>query len=545
MRWFSSQVGTLVLPLSAVALGACADRPKPTEASPPAGPDPLIIIGDGGGGGGGGGDEVPPPPAPITIGSLTSADFEVAIGGLSVPYTATLNNPGPQRLNVSLQGWITQGATRRAAGGQLITCGLSAGVMPIGNCTAQGPIVASNTTAGSGAFVPGSATFELQLRQDGVVVGSKTVGVILVPNRPRISGVTLSADSVIIGGPGITYTTSLQSPGPTRSNVRLRIYLGQATTHTLVSDALVACGGALGDVPKGACTIRGGFTTPYATIKPGQAGVEMQLIDTGAVLETRTTVVKSVSSTRLGVLRPGRDSIALGGSSVPYTLTLQNVGQLRSGMYLRTDISQANTGSPSTDPRRNLDMGLVDCGSGPGVLPVGGCTVSGAFKASNTDLGISGSGTLKVGQAFLTVSLLDSTGYFQETKSVFVTIIPNTLTIAGVSASSLTPVIEGASVPYTASLQNPGVSLSNIFVMASVVQGTTRRDAGGTLVNCGSGSGVLPTGTCAVPSTYSASNTLGGTGTLVAGPATLQLRIMQGLTTALYTMNLSVTLTTP
>jgi len=230
---------------------------------------------------------------------------------------------------------------------------------------------------------------------------------------------------------------------------------------------------------------------------------------------------------------------------VPYTLTLQNVGQLRSGMYLRTDISQANTGSPSTDPRRNLDMGLVDCGSGPGVLPVGGCTVSGAFKASNTDLGISRSGTLKVGQAFLTVSLLDSTGYFQETKSVFVTIIPNTLTIAGVSASSLTPVIEGASVPYTASLQNPGVSLSNIFVMASVVQGTTRRDACGTLVNCGSGSGVLPTGTCAVPSTYSASNTLGGTGTLVAGPATLQLRIMQGLTTALYTMNLSVTLTTP
>ena len=168
---------------------------------------------------------------------------------------------------MALQGWITQGATRRAAGGQLVTCGLSAGVMPIGNCTAQGPIVASNTTAGSGAFVPGSATFELQLRQDGVVVGSKTVGVILVPNRPRISGVTLSADSVIIGGPGITYTTSLQSPGPTRSNVRLRIFLGQAATHTLVSDALVACGGALGDVPKGACTIRGGFTTPVLGTK--------------------------------------------------------------------------------------------------------------------------------------------------------------------------------------------------------------------------------------------------------------------------------------
>jgi hypothetical protein len=135
--------------------------------------------------------------------------------------------------------------------------------------------------------------------------------------------------------------------------------------------------------------------------------------------------VKTVSSTRLGVLRPSRDSIALGGSSVPYTLTLQNVGQLRSGMRIRTDISQANTSSPSTEPRRELDLVLVDCGSGPGVLPAGGCTVSGTFKASNTDLGISGSGTLKLGQAYLTVSLLDSNGFFQDSKSVFVTIIPS------------------------------------------------------------------------------------------------------------------------
>jgi hypothetical protein len=113
------------------------------------------------------------------------------------------------------------------------------------------------------------------------------------------------------------------------------------------------------------------------------------------------------------------------------------------------------------------------------------------------------------------------------------------------SSSSYTPVIDGASVPYTATLQNPGASLSNIFVMASVVQGATRRSAGGTLVNCGSGSGVLPTGTCTVPSTYTVSSTLSGTGTFVAGPATLELRIQNGLTTVLYTMNVPVTLTIP
>jgi hypothetical protein len=426
MRCFSSGVGAFALALSAVALSACTDRPMPTDSSPPARPDPLIIFGDGGGGDGGEG-EVPPPPAPITLGSLTSADFEAAIDGPSVLYTATLNNPGLRRSNVSLQGWIIQGATRRAAGGQLVTCGLAAGVMPTGNCTAQGPIGASSTAAGSGTFTVGSATYELQVRQDGVVVGSRTIGVILVPNRPRIAGVTLSADSVIIGGPAITYTTSLQSPLPTRSNVRLRIFLAQATTRTLVSDAPVACGGALGDVPKGACTIRGAFTAPDGAINPGQAGVEMQLVDNGTVLETRLTIVKSVSRTRIGVLRPSRDSVALGGSSVPYTLTLQNVGPARSGMYIRTDISQANTSSPSTDPRRNLDMALVDCGSGPGVVPVGGCTVSGTFRASNTDLGISGLGTLRLGQTYLTVSLLDTPGFYQETKSVFVTIVPNPL----------------------------------------------------------------------------------------------------------------------
>jgi hypothetical protein len=540
MRWFSSRAGSVVLAFSVMALSACADHPRPTESSPPAGPDPLIIF--GGGGDGGDEDPPPPPPAPITIVSLTSAEFEVAIDGPSVSYGTTLNNPGPIRSNVALQGWITQGATRRAAGGQLVTCGQAAGVMPIGNCTGAGPIVASSTTAGTGTLVPGGATFELQLKEAGIVVGTRTISVILVPNRPRISGVTLSADSIIGGGPGITYTTSLQSPGPTRSNVRLRVYLGQATTHTLVGDALVSCGGALGEVSKGSCTIRGGITAPDGAIKPGSAGVEMQLVENSIVLETRMVVVKTVSSTRLGLLRPSRDSIGLGGGSLPFTLTLENVGPIRSGMRIKSEISQANTGSPSTDARRDLDLFLVDCGSGSGVLPVGTCTVSSTFRASNADPGV---GQLTLGPAFLTVSLLDSAGYYQETKSVRLTIIPNTLTISGMSASSLTAVIDGASVPYTATLQNPGATLSNIFVMASVVQGATRRSAGGTLVNCGSGSGVLPTGACTVPSTYTVSTSLSGTGTFVTGPAALELRVTQGLTTVLYTMTIPVTLTSP
>ena len=62
MRWFSSRVGTLLLAASAMALGACADHPKPAETVPPVEPNPLIIFG-----GGGGGDEDPPPPPAAVI----------------------------------------------------------------------------------------------------------------------------------------------------------------------------------------------------------------------------------------------------------------------------------------------------------------------------------------------------------------------------------------------------------------------------------------------------------------------------------------------
>src|SRR6185503_3879587 len=45
MRWCSSRAGSVFLAFSVMALTACADHPRPTESSPPAGPDPLIVFG--------------------------------------------------------------------------------------------------------------------------------------------------------------------------------------------------------------------------------------------------------------------------------------------------------------------------------------------------------------------------------------------------------------------------------------------------------------------------------------------------------------------
>ena len=88
------------------------------------------------------------------------------------------------------------------------------------------------------------------------------------------------------------------------------------------------------------------------------------------------------------------------------------------------------------------------------------------------------------------------------------------------SLSSTTPTevtLEGPSVPYAITLQNTGSALSGISIRTSVDQKTASRDAGTALVSCGSGLGVVPSGTCTFSFQMTASNTSAGSGTLLAG----------------------------
>jgi len=107
--------------------------------------------------------------------------------------------------------------------------------------------------------------------------------------------------------------------------------------------------------------------------------------------------------------------------------------------------------------------------------------------------------------------------------------------INSVNLATTTLIIGGASVNYTANLTNPGPGFSLATLQGELRQGTTARGAGGSNVLCGAGSGVFPPGACAHNFSTLASNTAGGTGTLVPGAATLhfELKYFDGVTSTL------------
>ncbi len=91
--------------------------------------------------------------------------------------------------------------------------------------------------------------------------------------------------------------------------------------------------------------------------------------------------------------------------------------------------------------------------------------------------------------------------------------------------------IGGVNGRYTATLTNNGGALSGAVLQGYIVQGSARRAAGGVVANCGSGSGILPTGTCTMSFAVGASNTGSGSGTLADGVATFELDLTAGSTT--------------
>jgi hypothetical protein len=117
----------------------------------------------------------------LGVSGLTPQSTTLAIGGATIPYTATFVNSGPKYSDVVLQGWIDQGTTRRAAGGFSIFCeGYPSGMIDTGTCPVGGSIVASNSTSGNGTLVSGSATFELQVISRGTVLNTVFLPVTLI-----------------------------------------------------------------------------------------------------------------------------------------------------------------------------------------------------------------------------------------------------------------------------------------------------------------------------------------------------------------------------
>ena len=97
-----------------------------------------------------------------------------------------------------------------------------------------------------------------------------------------------------------------------------------------------------------------------------------------------------------------------------------------------------------------------------------------------------------------------------------------------VALDATTFVIGGDAVNYTAIIQNPGDAIANVVLQGWILQNDSRRGANGTFLGCGQSSGSLPTGKCTQPWSAAASNSAGGSGTLVPGDATLLLELRVG-----------------
>jgi hypothetical protein len=243
-----------------------------------------------------------------------------------------------------------------------------------------------------------------------------------------------------------------------------------------------------------------------------------------------TTVALAVgSNTKVKVksFQLSANTLRINGAAVMADLTIGNSGlAIPSGVSIQAVITQG------TASREAANVPLVCSGSGPadvGKLPTGNCDASFAAKASNST---SGTGTLSPGPAMMTVRVMPFGRGTTElaSKSIAITLVAAP-TIGTLALAATTLVIDGQATSYTATLQNPGTSLPGVRVEAWITQavgGVVRRSAGGTLVSCGSNAaGVLPGGTCSITLPATASNSASGTGTLVPGPATFELQLIQ------------------
>jgi hypothetical protein len=454
-----------------------------------------------------------------SIAAMTLQSGTVVLGANSTSYQTSFTNPGPSLPNVALQGWITQGTARHSAVGPFIDFGNGSGVLPGGSGTLSAPFGAFNTISGTGTLAPGAATFELDLTQGTDVLATTTLPVTIVP-CPTLTPPSSPPTNVVIEGPGIPYTATLNNTGSSLANVSINCLVKQGTVWRRSGNAITDFGNGAGILPAGATTLSNSILASNSqagngTLVSGPATVEWTILLANTyTLDTETINVLLEPKPTITALSATSDPVAIDGSSTTtFTSTLGNQGVSLAGVTLQGWINQGTA-------RRTADAAInVDCGSGAGVLPTGSFAATGPITASNTT---TGSGTLVSGAATFELDLIEN-GVVLDTKTAAVTLVPNTPAIVSVTPTTTAVVIGGPGVTYTATLRNPGASLAGVALQNYVNQGTSHNAAGGALISCGAGIGVLPTGTSTCSGGFNTS-----IGSYVSGPATLEVDLIQG-----------------
>ena len=331
---------------------------------------------------------------------------------------------------------------------------------------------------------------------------------------PSLTALTLSSTSLTINGPSVTYTATIGDP---ISGWTLRGDLFQGSTQFSLGTATIPCG-----PPAPTCTVSSTIRAPFNSV-PGPSTFRLQLLNKfGAVIGVKSVGVTLYPRPTIDAVSLSSLHIRLDGATVPYTVTLHNGGPSVSGVSMESWLTQDGVTTHTSGGRRAAGAGLIQCGSGSGILPTGTCTMSLALAASNSS---AGTGILVPGLSEVELDLTES-GVDVAISTIAIhidsatTVVPGTGVSASSNLSTTTPTevtLEGASVPYAITLQNTGSALSGISIRTSVTQKTASHDAGSTLVSCGSGAGVVPNGICTFSFQITASNTSAGSGTLLAG----------------------------
>lgn len=144
----------------------------------------------------------------------------------------------------------------------------------------------------TGTLVPGSATFELELKVAGVIVDTKTTPITLVATTPSIVSLDLSVPTIATGG-NTPYTVTTYNPtGVTLTRtVFTQGYVEQAGgTSCGGGGTNVQCGSPSPEVPRSACAfsfiaVASNSAAGTGVLAPGAATFRPQLIQNSTVLD--------------------------------------------------------------------------------------------------------------------------------------------------------------------------------------------------------------------------------------------------------------------
>ena len=534
--------------LVGLTAGACTEQTPPTAI--PAGVNAAVTAAAGANN------------QKVKVKTMQLASNTMRIDGPSVTGQVSIGNSGLAiPANVVVRGEITQAAASRRAVNTSTQCSpapADAGKLPTGTCDMTFAASASNSALGTGTLSPGSATFTLHVIQTSDAGDTELANKSLLVNlvgTPSMT-VTIAPLAVLIDGAAATATAVIQNPANSLQGVLLQGWAVQGTAPNEIrrptGGSLVTCGSNAGVLPPGTCTMTisvapSNIGPSTGDLVPGDATFRLELIQSSG--STNTTVdVKTVAITLVSNIphftRVELQSTALtiGGPSVNFTADIQNGGGPRSNVIVIANIQQSTDGGFVQKQAGGL---AVTCGGVLGALPTTGngvCTVQGTVNAPGDSEGL---GALKPGPASLNFLLANAVGVLDRKRFDITLVAPKVATITGITISP-TIVLASGSSPYTAILQNTGPTLSNVVLRAWISQGTARRAAGGRAIQCNAGPvGELPTGSCTLPADVAAMNEpASGTGTLLPGPATLEIDLDQqsGATTNLDKVLIPITL---